>query len=421
MLLFPAAQRPAVSPTQALDDFLSARDITFQYQGEPLGEGRTKIVMQSQIWQGQPWRHEILLQMPKNAVSGDTAILLITGDGPRAGDQVDLAMLSAATGMPVAMLFNIPNQPLYGMKEDDLIAHTFEKFLETKDTKWPLLFPMTKAAIRAMDAVQGIGKAQRTPMERFIVTGASKRGWTTWLSAASRDRRIAGIAPMVFDNLNFNSQMRSQLDQWGAYSLQIQDYTRRGLQAKMETPAGRQLVGMVDPYSYRDRFRMPVLIVNGGNDPYWTVDATSRYWNDLRTKKNLLMVPNVGHNLGNRVQTVETIGAFARAIAAKKSLPDNPVTTFNPRDGMLELRWSGGDVREVKFWRINDLKTDFRPRTWQVVARFDGSAKPQQRLNPYVDLEPGYRAAVFAEVRYATGGREYSLTSVPMLLPNRPR
>ena len=144
----------------------------------------------------------------------DTAILFITGDGPRPGDNIDLGLISGATQLPVYMLFNIPNQPLWDMKEDDLIAHTFNKYLETKDPTWPLLFPMTKSAIKAMDAIQDFSAKTGHPVKKFIVTGASKRGWTTWLTAATRDKRVVGIAPLVFDNLNFTPQMSHQLEHW---------------------------------------------------------------------------------------------------------------------------------------------------------------------------------------------------------------
>ena len=43
-----------------------------------------------------------------------------------------------------------------------------------------------------MDAVQEYAKSKRqVDIQKFFVTGASKRGWTTWMTAACDPRRIA--------------------------------------------------------------------------------------------------------------------------------------------------------------------------------------------------------------------------------------
>lgn len=42
-----------------------------------------------------------------------------------------------------------------------------------------------------------------TGAEKFVVSGISKRGWTTWLLGAVDRTRVVAIAPIVFDIVNF--------------------------------------------------------------------------------------------------------------------------------------------------------------------------------------------------------------------------
>src|SRR5438067_2266274 len=122
------------------------------------------------------------------------------------------------------------------------------------DESWPLLFPMAKSVVKAMDALQAFTKQEwQKPVEKFIITGGSKRGWTTWLTAATRDPRVKAIAPMVIDTLDMPRQMEHQLACYGVYSEMIHDYVERKLVPMPDTPEARRLWKMVDPYQYRDR------------------------------------------------------------------------------------------------------------------------------------------------------------------------
>jgi len=391
-------------------------------------DGRgTTIGLTSQTWHGITWKHTILYRQPATVIGDGTAILYITGDGPRDGDYRDISLMSAATGMPVAMLFDIPNQPLWGMKEDDLIAHTFEQYLKTSDASWPLLFPMAKSALRAMDAVQA---ATGQSIKKFIVTGASKRGWTTWFVGASKDPRVIGIAPMVYDNLNVGPQMKHQISQWGAYSEMIQDYTRRGLQQKLATPQGRKLAQIIDPYSYRSEIKIPTLIVKGANDPYWTADATSLYWNGLKQPHWLMIVPNAGHDLGGGIQAAQTVGAFSRSLAGQfnmpqvaakvqaneKNLPWNfkvPKAT-SPKDPVLV---------EARLWAAASESLDFRKSRWSqvdsVLIDTHRAMAPRDHfeLNP---PRPGGNTAAYVEFRFNFAGQTFSLCT-PIQVFKAPR
>jgi PhoPQ-activated pathogenicity-related protein len=201
---------------------------------------------------------------------------------------------------------------LFGdLKEDALIAESFRRYLDTNDDSWPLLFPMTKAAVRAMDAL-GEFSAKELParLEKFAVTGASKRGWTTWLSAAS-DPRVVALAPMVIDTLNSKPQMAHQVKVFGTWSDATKDY--HPLLRLPENDALRKLWSEIDPYSYRDKIKQPKLLILGNNDPYWATDALNYYWDGLAGPKWVHYVPNAGHNLVQKVVTEKAARRLARS------------------------------------------------------------------------------------------------------------
>src|SRR5439155_21063395 len=136
--------------------------------------------------------------------------------------------------------------------DDALIARTFVKYLDTKDETWPLLFPMVKSVTRAMDALQEFAKSEwKAEVKDFVVTGASKRGWTSWLTAASGDKRVKAIAPLVIDTLNMPVQMENQVKAFGKPSEMIHDYVERKLVPVPQTSVAQNLWKMIDPWVYR--------------------------------------------------------------------------------------------------------------------------------------------------------------------------
>ena len=56
-----------------------------------------------------------------------------------------------------------------------------------------LRLPMTKAVVRAMDAVTAfLQKENGTRVERYVVCAADRSGWTAWTTAA--DPRVVAAA-----------------------------------------------------------------------------------------------------------------------------------------------------------------------------------------------------------------------------------
>jgi len=411
VLLLAAVLASCAGASADLAAYVGKNDQEFRWtKGSESTVGAVKVVnlkVQSLVWRGIPWSHTVQLFIPPAMKHPKTALLLITGGDPGLTGAALGTAFSQQVEAPVAVLYNIPNQPLLGMREDDLIAHTFQEYLKSGDDSWVLLFPMTKSAVRAMDAVQAYSRQElAAPIEDFVVTGASKRGWTTWLTAAS-DKRVKGIAPMVFDNLNFAKQMPRQLELWGKYSEQIEDYSRRGLQQKMDTPEGRKLTSMVDPWFYRRSLTMPKLLINGANDRYWSTDSTRLYWDDLAGEKYLLSIPNAGHGLEDRARLLGSMAAFFHAVAAGKELPKLSHTQSETGGkARLTVRSNVKPV-EVRLWVARAPDLDFRPVKWESQPMTASG----ETYTGEIDLPSTGGAAVFAEAAYEIDGRRFTLST----------
>ncbi len=422
-----AGQARADVPKE-LGKFIAKEDKAYAWKSKAKIETPAGIVyeltMTSQKWQDTTWTHGIQIFVPKGAKPKATMLLYNTGGGPSPVNAILGLAMSERVKAPVAFLYDIPNQPIYGKKEDALIAETFTKYLATEDASWPLLFPMAKSLIRAMDTLQAFAKEEwKFDVKDFVVTGASKRGWTSWLTAASGDKRVKAIIPMVIDTLNFKAQMPHQLKSFGAYSAQINDYVVRGLldPKKPETPAGKKLWAMVDPISYLDNLKMPKVIINGTNDPYWTQDALNFYWDDLKGPKWVLYVPNAGHNLEemkeggkkDRDRVLNTLSAAARWFIEDKVPP--AMSWKHGGDEKPEFRIEGGkDAKGFRMWTANSETRDFRKSKWTSVElpAKDGI------WTGILERPKGGFLAVFGECEYDLDGLKYNLsTQIRILEP----
>ena len=292
----------------------------------------THLEFISQTWRGHFWSHHLLVVRPTTVRQADVAMLFITGGSYNAPDEKETERfheVAQKAGVVVAILNKVPNQPLYdGRKEDALIAFTFDQYLKTGDPTWPLLFPMVKNAVRAMDTLQSFARQEfDQKIERFVVSGESKRGWTSWLTGAV-DTRVVAIAPMAIDMLNMNPARLTE-KMYGPQSDQIGDYTDLNLHQELDDPPMQTLRAWVDPYSYR-RSYMPKLLLLGTNDPYWVVDSLRHYWSDLPEPKLVFQTPNAGHDLGGGHDAWQTLAAWFQMIVDRQLLPK---VEWQVRDG----------------------------------------------------------------------------------------
>ena len=386
-------------------------------ESQPSGDRIYDLHFVSQTWQENTWQHQLQVYQPRNVAPNSTMFLWVTGGSARSS-YVSLGLeLARKINAPVAILYNIPNQPLLESKlsEDDLIAETFVRYLKTKDENWPLLLPMVKGVVKAMDVLQAFGNVEwGEPINSFIVSGASKRGWTTWLTAAI-DQRVRAIAPVVIDTLNIREQMPRQLKAFGAYSARLAPYTSRGLVPIPETPEGQRLLSMVDPWAYRDRLALPKLIVNGTNDFYWATDALNLYWNELSGNKWVVYVPNAGHDMRRQdkpesdqlTDLVNSLAAFSRHQITGRSMP-NLTWKHETVNGKLRLTIDATPApRGARLWVAETRTQDFRTAKWreQAVTLSDRSI-----IGEVAPPEKGH-LAFYGELDYEIDGLKYRLST----------
>lgn len=375
------------------------------------------VNLTSQRWQDIVWQHAMMVYEPPKIVHEKQMLLFVTGGaiGRMPGDKdIEMGMAMAnLCGARVAVLHQVPNQPLMGGRvEDDLITETWLKYLESGDESWPLLFPMVKSAVKAMDSLEQIAESKQwAKPDGFVVSGASKRGWTSWLTAAT-DSRIKATAPMVIDMLNFNKQIPHQYEYWGKPSEQIIDYTSKGLvreDGKPRPGLESKLWEMMDPYNYRDRVTMPKLLIVGASDRYWTTDAMNLYWDDLSGDKFIFRGANAGHGLeGRREEALATLGVFFRHVATDTKLPALDWKQKASDDSIGVTITADQTPASAKLWVAISDTLDFRESRWESKPMTqDGESWIGEQK-----IEDGKHVAVYSELMYVHDGIPYYLSTL---------
>lgn len=362
----------------ALDLYVAAPDTNSSYTvlSTNVGTGQTTYVleMRSQVWLttnevDRPlWKHWLIIVKP-GAMTNSQSLLYVSsgsnpGTQPTSADS-NLRQIALDTGSVVTELKMVPNQPLtfsgeaFSRKEDSLIAYTWDKFLRTGDERWPARLPMTKAAVRAMDTVTTFCASSAgggLTVDKFVVAGASKRGWTTWTTAAV-DKRVVAIVPIVIDVLNVETSMRHHYAAYGFWAPAIWDYENMGIMNWLGTPQFQALMEIEDPYEYRARLTMPKFEINATGDQFFLPDSAQFYFNELRGVKYLRYVPNTDHGLGGSDAWV-TLEACYQSVLFKTSLPQFSWTLQSSNT----VRVMATDLpSEAKLWQAtNPTSRDFR-------------------------------------------------------------
>jgi PhoPQ-activated pathogenicity-related protein len=415
-----AATNDEPATSQELAEYVARPDPSTAWREVAAGRVGTadyvEYLLTSQTWRGIQWKHQLFVLRPVNMKQDVRQGLLFIHGGrwrpqyesehegerkqalPR--EALLFVRLAETIGAPVAVLRQVPFSPLFERTEDALIAYTFDQYLRTGESDWPLLLPMVKSSVRALDATQSIVRERwGAKLESFTVSGASKRGWTAWLTSAV-DKRVAAVAPMVIDVLNMRAQMDHQRATWGELSDEIRDYSAIDLPARLASDRGRKLLATVDPFSYRRELTGPKLILLSTNDRYWPLDALDLYWSELPAPKHVLYVPNQAHDLQDIDRVIGALSALHRYSARSETLPN---TTWSFGSDAKTLRITIATSRtpqRVLLWSATSRTRDFREAHW--------TSRPCTKVDERYACEAARSAqehtAVFAETAFADEG-----------------
>lgn len=418
----------------ALDRYVAAPDEAYRIHSVtrvPLS-GLTVLLAEltSQKWlepsevDRNEWRHWLTVAYP-GTVRYRTAILLISGGSHSAAAPAPdplAALLAAETGAVVADLRTVPNQPLKfageekPLSEDALIAFTWKRFLETGDERWPARLPMTKAVVRAMDAVTELLQRQNAGLaDRFLLVGASKRGWTAW-TAAAVDPRVVAIVPLVIDMLNLRPSFLHHFACYGFWAPAVSDYVQRGIMDAIGDPALDALLKIEDPFEYRGRLSLPKYIVNSTGDQFFLPDSSRFYWNDLPGEKYLRYVPNTDHGLSP--EAADSILAWIGLILRGEPRP-RFFWDIDRAEGRIRLR-PVDPPKSVLLWKAhNPGARDFRLET--IGPAWESSpVEPHDGVYEAVVESPeaGW-TAFFLELTYdGPGGKPLIFTTEVAVVPD---
>lgn len=341
----------------------------------------------------QPIRwHQLLVIVPSNLNENfkNNATLWITGGSNTQGwpvatdeDVLTTAALAMGTGTITGALFQIPNEHIVftsdpiqkSRSEDAIIAFTWDHFLkDPSDPTWLVRFPMVKASLRAMDAITDFVTSSKLPELQgfnptgYTVSGASKRGWTTWLVGAVDPNRVKAIIPIVLDALNFIQFAHHQYKAYGGWSFALSDYYDMNITSRFDSPNMVTLSENVDPYYYMDRLTMPTMVVNAVGDEFQQPDDTHYWWSSLPEPKHFLMVPNAEHSLATGIfEAVPSIGTWVEYLLNSRPVP-SMTWDIASTDGAITLTLAGAptdpSVMKVrKFWTTTwngNSRRDFR-------------------------------------------------------------
>ncbi|HGB3910211.1 TPA: MFS transporter [Salmonella enterica subsp. enterica serovar Birkenhead] len=323
------------------------------------------------------WRHNVDIYIPETAKEHHALVVVNNGINYDKGVQITgkpgdfpqetLASISRDTNTIVISVSDIPNQYLTfqddkkPLKEDESVSRSWALFMEAPEQRklMPLNIPMVTALSQAMR----LAKKELTQwnINSFIITGISKRGWTTWLSAIA-DPDVEAIVPFAIDLLDIDASLEHIYQSYGGnWPITFYPYYQQGIDEKIKSPTFTQLRQIIDPLRYlntiyQPRLAIPKYIINASGDDFFVPDNTRFYYSKLPGVKSLRIVPNMNHYSINQFAE-ESLVPFINRFQSKKTLPQLIGLIHHH---LLTVYFSEAPVKVVRWTANNPNARDFR-------------------------------------------------------------
>ncbi len=359
-------------------------------------------------WKGKLWKHHAtILYSPK--CNSRLGAVIAGGYGPKGFKHFakEFGIKAVAeTCVPVLILQDVPNEQ-FGLKETELMAYTIAKALETGDPSWHLVYPMAFAYSRAMTLESILVPSHP---DRFVLSGGSKRGYTTWIVAA-HDDRVAAIAPRSFNGANLTALNETHYRVYGkpVGSLAV---VHEALSRVNSREGLKGMLRIYDPVSYFDELSVPVMVIFGTDDQLSPPGAEQSYAPYYKGPLWFEIVANATHTgLHSSDRAAAAWRAFLAYVSGKSHLPEVDVSVRKVEKG-LEVRsrvssCAGCRILGVLTWYSNvDRLEDLVWNPWQSV-----NMKPEEGYwEATIPVKSKY-VGIYVEVRFESGGIEGFISS----------
>jgi len=275
-----------------------------------------------------------------------------------------------------------------------------------------------------------IGNFSGEVVDKFMIAGASKRGWTTWTTAAV-DKRVVAMMPCVMDELDFVRNIHHHYRAYCGWSFALEDYYAMNFTKEIDDPGVAAMMDIIDPLVYADRLTMPKLVVDAGGDEFFLPDDNLYWWSNMSEPKHLLMVANAEHSLATGIVSIlDSASAFFRGYLEKAAIPTftwsidpntgditvvNPSTQTPPTKVVMWYSFSAEGTGRRDFRLVAGPNPHFQPVLWLPIEL-------QENANTWVAQTPavpeGRWVGFFVTVMYKGVGKlEYQFTTQVSIWP----